>query len=102
MSLTSFAAYTDGHIRLTILEFLRHAPAYSANDAVLRSACDAIGLPSTRSKIRAELVWLEEQGLLRRAEFPGDVTVATITERGEEVAAGRSSYPGVEKPAPRI
>ncbi|MEO7691275.1 MAG: hypothetical protein ABIS51_18470 [Sphingomonas sp.] len=88
------------HVRLTILRLLADAPGYSANDSVLVSATAAIGLPATRDQVRTQIGWLAEQGLVRAEHPTPTLTVAVITERGCDVAAGRGSVQGVQRPSP--
>jgi hypothetical protein len=97
----SYAEHFTSHIRLTILLILTEAPSYSANDSVLDTAVNGLGLSTTRDRIRTELAWLEEQGLLSRTEPMQGVIVATISPRGKDVAEGRAQCPGVQRPAPK-
>lgn len=96
-----FTAVHDGHIRLASLRLLDAQAGYSANDSILQQAVNAMGLACTRDQMRGHLVWLEEQRLVTRAEIMAGVVVATLTERGADVANGRSIVPGVQRPSPR-
>lgn len=96
----NFFDYTMEHVRLTVLRILVDAPGYAANDSVLSTSIGQMGLPCTRDQLRSQLTWLEEQGLVTLARPFPTLTVATITERGGDVAAGRSRVPGVQRPAP--
>lgn len=89
------------HLRLTILRVLTEAPAYRANDSLLTSACDHVGVPATRDQVRIQLAWLKEAGLVALEEPVAKLTIATATERGLDVAAGRATAPGVQRPSPR-
>lgn len=89
------------HLRLTILRVLSEAPAYKLNDSLLTSACDAVGVPATRDKVRVQLAWLDEMGLVTLDDRIKGLTIATATERGLDVAAGRATAPGVQRPTPR-
>lgn len=101
MSLAAdFTKAHDGHIRLAILRLLADLPGYCANDSVLHQAVNAMGLTCTRDQIRGHLTWLAEQRLVTVVEA-SQLTVATLTERGGEVAAGRSVIDGVQRPSPR-
>jgi Fe2+ or Zn2+ uptake regulation protein len=97
----NYAEYFTGHVRLTILKILLEAPAYSANDSIIHMAVESMGLAATRDRIRTELVWLEEQGLLKRTQPHPDVTVGCITQRGQDVANGMAQCPGVQRPSPK-
>jgi hypothetical protein len=92
-------AVWHAHLRLTLLRLLAEAPGYRANSSLLTSAADATaGFAVSRDQVRTELAWLAEQGL---AELDGHIpglSVATLTERGQDVATGRASVPGVQRP----
>lgn len=64
---------------------------------VLAEMLDNFGHPATRDQVKTELAWLAEQGLMMLQEA-GSVRVATLTERGQDVAAGRAVVPGVKRP----
>lgn len=97
----SYHDHFAGHLRLTILRVLSEAPAYKVNDSLLTSACDAVGVPATRDQVRVQLAWLKEAGLVLLEEPVTKLTIATATERGLDVAAGRAFVPGVQRPSPR-
>lgn len=95
----SYQQTVSEHRRLTILKHLEKVSGYTANASILTDVANGVGVSSTRSQIEAELTWLEETGLvlLNRA---GEFIVVTATERGAEVARGRSSVEGVKRPRP--
>lgn len=47
------------------------------------------GINASADLVRADLTWLQEMGLVR---FDGHV--ASVTERGKDVARGRAKFPG--------
>lgn len=47
------------------------------------------GINASADLVRADLTWLQEMGLVR---FDG--RVASVTERGKDVARGRAKFPG--------
>lgn len=96
----SYSDFHFQHVRLTILRLLADAPGYSANDSVLTDAVNAMGLICTRDQMRTNLAWLEEQRLLTQLHPMTSLAVATISERGVEVAKGRSIIAGVQRPSP--
>jgi hypothetical protein len=59
-----------------------------------------VGLTPTRDQIKTELAWLAEQQLVTSEDHAG-LVVATLTERGLDVAEGRTVVPGVQRPSPR-
>ncbi len=100
MSMKSdFAAVHDGYVRAAALRLLADLPEYRANDIVITDAVRALGLACTNDQMRGHLVWLEEQRLVTVIDV-GGIAVATLTERGAEVAAGRSHIDGVQRPKP--
>lgn len=89
------------HLRLVILRLLAEASEYRLNAAVLADYANAMGLAAGRDQLRTELAWLAEQGALTTEALGGSVIVATLTERGADVAAGRATIPGVQRPSPK-
>lgn len=96
MSLTVF---TEDR-RLSILLVLSESPSYSANLFLVQTAVAQIyGHNTSLDQLRTDVAWLTEQGLLT-AKTTGEVTVAALTQRGVDVAAGRAVQPGVKRPMP--
>lgn len=84
--------------RLALLRLLAEQISYKANSSVLTSAMDALGHAISRDAVKTHLHWLGEQDLVRVDEPVEGVLVATLTERGADVAAGRAVVPGVKRP----
>jgi len=99
MSNQQFSDYLRQDQRLVMLRILSELPQYRSNSSVLASLLGEFGHHPSRDQVKAELVWLGEQGLVK-VEDIGSVLVVTLTERGADVAAGRASVPGVSKPRP--
>lgn len=95
-----FAAVHDSYIRAAALRLLAELPEYRANDIVIGDAVRAVGHGCTNDQMRGHLTWLEEQRLVTLAEV-GGMVVATLSERGADVAAGRATVAGVHRPNPR-
>lgn len=86
--------------RLSLLLVLAQTPAYSANAYLLRDAIGQIyGHSASIDQVTGDIAWLAEQGLVT-ARTVSDVTLATLTSRGADAAAGRATVPGVKKPMP--
>lgn len=98
--MSGYGDHHTGHLRITLLRLLADQPAYKANSSLLCDAADAVGFSATRDKVKTELVWLAEQGLVKSATLETGLVVATLTERGMDVARGRTQVPGVKPPAP--
>lgn len=97
MNTNNFAAHLAQDRRLVILRLLAEMPTYRANSSVLTVALENFGHAATRDQVKTELRWLEEQGLMR-VDDVGPVLVATLAERGLDVARGRAVVPGVARP----
>jgi hypothetical protein len=95
----SFAHLIQSDIRLVILKALAQDLGYSHNDSILHAALGMYGHKCSRDIVRTELTWLKEQGLIS-IEMVGETYVATITERGVDVAGGMVTVPGVKRPGP--
>lgn len=94
-----FAAALAEDRRLVILRLVNDQQ--SANDSVLHSALVALGHHIPRDTVREDMWWLHERSLVA-VEIVGQVyLVATITERGMNVALGRLTVPGIKRPTPR-
>jgi repressor of nif and glnA expression len=94
-----FAAALAEDRRLVILRLLDYQQ--TANDSVLQLVLERLGHNVSRDVVRTDLAWLHEQGLIRAEVVMDRVHVATITERGGDVARGRAVVPGVKRPTPR-
>lgn len=87
-------------IRLVLLRLLKAAGGYSLNSSILHKLLgEKTGYQTSRDRVRSELSWLKEQGLVKLAEGIG-CDIATITQRGLDVADGSATVPGVNRPSP--
>lgn len=85
--------------RLVVLRILLEMPQYSANESIIDHGLDAYGHKVSRDLVKAEMHWLEEQGLITHQDVAGTL-VAELTQRGMDVATGQATYPGVKRPNP--
>lgn len=99
MSTMSFSTFETQDRRLVLLRALEHAAQYRANTFLLRRYCEAVGHAVSTDRLAADLAWLKEQELLTLQTVEG-VDVATLTDRGVDVATGRAEVPGVQRPRP--
>lgn len=97
----SYLEHFAKHLRLVVLRLLAEASDYKLNASILRDMAEAHGLTATRDQLATQIAWLTEQGLVSAAELPNGLVVATLTERGLDVAQGRATVPGVQRPAPK-
>ncbi|NNJ15466.1 MULTISPECIES: VpaChn25_0724 family phage protein [Pseudomonas] len=95
--MTQYAEFLRQDMRLVILRLLAEMPAYRANSSVLNAALDNYGHSVSRDQVKTELHWLSEQGAVALEDI-GPVLVACLTERGQDIAAGRARVPGIKRP----
>lgn len=86
-------------IRLVILRMLAQDPDYSHNHIVLQQLLEQFGHSVSSDRMHTELSWLQEQGLVK-VRSAGGIAVAKLTTRGDDVAQGRITVPGVQRPRP--
>lgn len=94
-----FQKFAEEDRRLVILRHLAEDADYTVNSSILQSALEVWGHSISRDRLHADIAWLDEQGLLTFDEV-SSVYVAKITQRGLDVAQGRSTVPGVKRPGP--
>lgn len=89
--------------RLVILRFLDEDVDRELNTSILQDAIAEIGLGCSRDCVEAECAWLEEQGLVvvERVGRNDAVTLVRLSGRGQDVAEGRATVPGVKRPRAR-
>lgn len=97
----AFQDFISEDRRLAELRFLAEDNDYSLNDSVMQTALKMIGHAVSRDIILADFAFLAELGLIRIEQvLNGQVTVAHLTSRGADVAAGVAVVPGIKKPRP--
>ncbi|KIX14976.1 VpaChn25_0724 family phage protein [Dethiosulfatarculus sandiegensis] len=87
------------HLRITILRLLEEEGDYALNESLLLDMVPTFGFAPSRDNLRIELSWLAEQGLITLGGVD-TCRVATLTDRGADVAKGRATAPGVRRPRP--
>ena len=85
--------------RLIMLRALAEEPDYSLSDIVLRGLLAEFGHDVPLDSVRGDLSWLETRDLVTLGEA-GSAVVATITNKGVDVAKGRVRVEGVRRPRP--
>ena len=87
--------------RLALLQALV-ARNNDANQNILQTCLAQYGHNISMDLVRNHMLWLEEQGLVRISRLDTDrLFVATIIQRGLDVANGVSVVDGVKKPNPK-
>lgn len=95
----SYAKLLEEDRRLSILRLLAESNEYKANEYLLQTALDGVGHAVSGDRVRADLAWLAEAGLVELAVV-AEVQVPQLTTRGLDVAQGRATHPGVKRPRP--
>lgn len=88
------------HRRLAILRHLEQCADFTSNASILVDVLDGVGVVSSRDQVLSELNWLQEQDLITLTDHSGFV-IAEATLSGVEIARGRASNPGIQRPSPR-
>ena len=87
-------------VRREILGILEKDPDYSLNDGILLKALELRNYRIGSDRLRTQLHWLAEQGLVTMETLARNTLSAKLTQRGEDVALGRSRIPGVARQRP--
>ena len=96
----SFEKTVTEQQRLVILQTLAADNDYSLNEYLVADALAQWGHRVSADKVRTELNWLQEQGLVKTHLLAGQALIATLTHRGLDVANGAVRVPGVYRPLP--
>jgi len=96
---TPYEAIQTEDRRLVVLRSLKESGGYKASEYVLLQLLEYWGHAVATDRLRTDLAWLAEQGLVTGADVAG-VQVATLTGRGLDVSLGRAVQPGVKRPMP--
>jgi len=98
----SYSDVITADMRLVILRFLMESDGdYRLNSSILHKLLDMkAGYTTPRDKMITELQWLKEQGYIELEES-GNIYIATLTQRGLDVATGSARVHGVARPSPR-
>lgn len=85
--------------KLVILRFLAEIGGYSSNDSIIDDVLSNWSHNISRDLVRNRIHWLEEQGLVTVVPL-GKTLIATLTQRGLDVAKGLAYCEGVKRPSP--
>lgn len=96
----SFQDIRNADRRLALLRLLEAEPDRAMNDSLLHKALEYLGHGTSRDVVRSDIAWLAELGLVHQERIIEAVLVATLTQRGEDVAKGRAVVPGIARPSP--
>lgn len=87
-------------VRLVILRCLAEDSGYSLNESILQDALGLYGHHLSRDRVKTELRWLEDQGLVTIEDIAG-ILLGKLTGRGMDVALGNCRVDGVKSPRPK-
>ena len=85
-------------LRLAVLQVLECDPDYSHNERIIKNALAHIGHSTDSDTLTTQLHWLQDQSLVVLTD--AGMLVAKLTARGEDVALGRVTVPGVARKRP--
>ncbi len=88
------------HLRLTILRLLSEQGDYSLNESLMLDMLHDFAFSCSRDKLKTELSWLAEQGIVE-INLAYGLSIVKINSRGVDVATGLTNMPGIKRPAPR-
>ncbi|QEW05643.1 VpaChn25_0724 family phage protein [Nitrincola iocasae] len=88
----------EQHQRLCILRTLNEQTGYRANESFLMDVLSRYALDLSRDALRTQLAWLAEQRLITTEQL-GSTTIASITQRGQDVSRGLATLPGIKRPS---
>lgn len=86
-------------LRLHLLRVLRDGPQQTAHEYLLRDQLDLLGYRVDQGLVHGELEWLRERALLTTQPIEG-AFLATLTQRGADVAEDRLAIDGISRPRP--
>lgn len=89
--------------RLVMLRLLSEQPGYRMNSSNLHAGLHHLAVAASRDDVATDLHWLRDQSLVQLETVPEapSLYLVTITARGNDVAVGNASVPGISRPTPR-
>lgn len=89
------------HQRLVVLRLLNEVSGFELNESILQDGLARYGLTISRDALRTQLYWLAEQQYIK-LETVGQTLLASLTQRGLDVALGHAFVPGIKRPRPNL
>lgn len=99
---TPFDGYHDRYneeVRLIILKALMDEPAGVMTDSMLEIVLEAFAVKRSREYIVTQMEWLETQAGAVKLTRSGTVTIAELTQTGENHVNRRAPITGVKLPS---
>ncbi|MEX3614743.1 MAG: ArsR family transcriptional regulator [Burkholderia gladioli] len=91
----SFSEVVVADRRLMILRVLAETAGYGANRALIQAFLESGGHAVSTDRLDADIAWLAEVDLVTLKDH-----AVLLTQRGGDVATGRTSVPGVRRLRP--
>ncbi|NII74219.1 hypothetical protein FHW84_002804 [Dyella sp. SG562] len=103
MSTKSFAERVREDRRLVILRLLSEQPGYRMNSSNIHAGLHHLAIAASRDDVATDIHWLRDQSLLQITPVPEapSLYICELTGRGNDVAVGNATVPGVNRPSPR-
>lgn len=92
------------NLRLWVLLILDEMPGYQANDDLLLSLLEHIGLPTAKVELQRQLDWLASRAYIQILKFTHGsyaMAVAELMAAGQDIAKGLAHDDGVARPPPK-
>ena len=97
--MNSWIQAEEERYRLDVLRLLAELSGYEANHRTIGAALRTRGHHRSADAQADALHWLSRHGLVETRDDASYI-VARLTDRGDDVAAGRETVPGVARPMP--
>lgn len=101
MSKKTYEEHLREDWRLLMLRILSEQNGYSCNNSIIQAAMSRMGVAIGGDHVLSNAAWLRDQLLVTISEPVPGVEVYTLTGRGQEVAQGLVTVPGVSRPNAR-
>ena len=90
----------DANRRIIALQALEQDPKYELSTQMLQRVLDHFAHAISAAAVDALVDWLTESGLVTVRDLGQGIRVARLTQRGVDVAQGRTRVSGVDRPPP--
>ncbi len=97
---SDYLKFENEAMRREILAILEEDPDYAVGDEIVQKCLAMRGIQTSNDRLLAQLDWLKEQQLID-TEHLGTMIQAKLSRRGEDVALGRTTVPGIAKKRPQ-
>lgn len=95
----SYKSFMEETLRLNILLILNDIPQGKATDSLIENLTYSLyGHDKNMPRLRQNLNWLNERGLVIVDILSSDCFKATLTKLGTRVATGVETFPNIARP----